>query len=295
MPTPLLDNRQLGPDVGRANLLTNGGFENWQRGNGPYTANGNFTADRWQLFLSGSGTGSVQKDTANMNTGLACLMVTPGGTQTLPPPANAQANGTAIIQYIEDYPSLRNRVMTLSMRVASVDGSICQLLENDGVVQVNSSTFTMSSGGSYQTITFTFTVSASASRLYLGVMFGSTAAWRIDNAMLVVGSQVADYVPMHPADDMIRCLRYYEISQTSLRIYATAASQYQTQGVVWRQMKAVAPTVTLTQGTQVANASAPTYYTWPGFETSGGRVELNSVAAGEVYSTFIKVVAEANP
>ena len=29
--------------------------------------------------------------------------------------------------------------------------------------------------------------------------------------MLVVGSQPADYVPLHPADDLARCLRYYEI------------------------------------------------------------------------------------
>src|SRR5215831_3274209 len=31
-------NDNLGPDVARANLLTNGGFEIWQRGNGPITA-----------------------------------------------------------------------------------------------------------------------------------------------------------------------------------------------------------------------------------------------------------------
>ena len=37
MPTPLLRNRQIGSDVARANLLTNGGFEIWQRGGGPFT------------------------------------------------------------------------------------------------------------------------------------------------------------------------------------------------------------------------------------------------------------------
>jgi hypothetical protein len=28
--------------------------------------------------------------------------------------------------------------------------------------------------------------------------------------MLVMGSAAADYVPLHPADDLLRCLRYYE-------------------------------------------------------------------------------------
>src|SRR5215467_15380555 len=34
-----ITNAKLGPDVARANLLTNGGFEIWQRGNGPFVGN----------------------------------------------------------------------------------------------------------------------------------------------------------------------------------------------------------------------------------------------------------------
>ena len=36
IPNGSISNAQLGPDVARANLLTNGGFEIWQRGAGPF-------------------------------------------------------------------------------------------------------------------------------------------------------------------------------------------------------------------------------------------------------------------
>jgi len=42
------------------------------------------------------------------------------------------------------------------------------------------------------------------------VSFALPCTAYIDNAMLVVGSQPADYVPLHPADDLARCLRYYQ-------------------------------------------------------------------------------------
>src|SRR5215217_228252 len=49
-------NAKLGPDTARANLLTNGGFEQWQRGAGPFVtaASGIFTADRWQSQMGGA-------------------------------------------------------------------------------------------------------------------------------------------------------------------------------------------------------------------------------------------------
>src|SRR5215510_13632472 len=47
-------NAKLGLDVNRENLLTNGGFEIWQRGNGPLTTG--YTTDRWLINLGGTST-----------------------------------------------------------------------------------------------------------------------------------------------------------------------------------------------------------------------------------------------
>src|SRR5262252_4977444 len=52
-------NAKLGTDTARLNLVTNGGFEIWQRGNGPFTATGVYGPDRWQLGITGTDTLSV--------------------------------------------------------------------------------------------------------------------------------------------------------------------------------------------------------------------------------------------
>src|SRR5215831_5826278 len=80
MATPQLDNRQLGTDTARLNLLTNGGFEIWQRGTsiGPTQASAGYHADRWYIS-GGGGTGTIAsaKDAANRDTwGAACAAVT---------------------------------------------------------------------------------------------------------------------------------------------------------------------------------------------------------------------------
>jgi hypothetical protein len=69
-------NPLLGPSAQRPNLLTNGGMELWQRGNGPFTGSV-WACDRWQLSLGGTSTMSVSKDTTNQDTGSqACAAVT---------------------------------------------------------------------------------------------------------------------------------------------------------------------------------------------------------------------------
>ncbi len=50
MPTPLLDNRQLGPDTARLNLLTTGVASGLTGGNATYLTNANGNA--WFAFES---------------------------------------------------------------------------------------------------------------------------------------------------------------------------------------------------------------------------------------------------
>ena len=61
-----ITNAQLGPDVARASLLTNGGFEVWQRGAGGVPCGG-FCADGWIVANSAPATISVSQDAANVD------------------------------------------------------------------------------------------------------------------------------------------------------------------------------------------------------------------------------------
>jgi hypothetical protein len=76
--------------------------------------------------------------------------------------------------------------------------------------------------------------------------------------MLVVGSQAANYVPMHPADDLARCLRYYEHIPSPAGYVAsgyTAAGGSLRSAYPFRVPKAVTPTVTKVGTWNVANTT----------------------------------------
>src|SRR5262245_38938180 len=177
-------NAKLGTDTARANLLTNGGFEIWQRGNGPVTATNTYTADRWILTISASDTLSVSRDTANVDSGsqycAACVYTRSTGA-------------TVVQQQLADaYLGLRGRTVTFSVRVKTSTGNAVRLRINDGVTGVQNGAY-HSGGGQYETITLTYAIAATATALNAAVQFDASCTAYVDNAMLVVGSVAADY------------------------------------------------------------------------------------------------------
>jgi hypothetical protein len=224
-------NAKLAADTARANLLTNGGFEIWQRGAGAFTADGAYTADRWQLALNVV-TASVTRDNVASDSGSQYnLQIVASG-----------ASGTASLwQKLENSLQLRGRTVTLSARVKASAVSKVRVSLYDGTQFFGTANTTTS----YETLTLTTVLSGSATdiRAYIVVDFGCTA--NIDNAMLVVGSVVADYAPLHPADDLGRCLRYYEVI-TGAAQFATGYLPSTTSGrySLRYSPKAVTPTIT---------------------------------------------------
>jgi len=109
-PRQQVPNYELQSDTARLNLLTNGGFEIWQRGNGPFTTNFAASADRWFLNASGNDTNSVSKNTANVDVGSqACAAITyTRGTGTV---------GGMYQLFQNDNFSFAGRTITLSARV----------------------------------------------------------------------------------------------------------------------------------------------------------------------------------
>jgi hypothetical protein len=199
-------NAALGPDVARANLLTNGGFEYWQRGTGPFVTNGLLSADRWVFALAGTDTLSVSRDTANVDTGsLACAACTfVLGT-------GAGVSGLTQGQKTTDGAQVRGRTVALSLRVkTSTAGAVRASIGSDGTGAVTVYSSFHTGNGAYQTLSVTATIPADATVVNSGVVFAASCTAYLDNASLVVGSQPANYVPLHPADDLARCLRYYQ-------------------------------------------------------------------------------------
>src|SRR5215471_12459380 len=133
-------NAKLGTDTARLNLLTNGGFEIWQRGNGPFTANTAYTADRWIIGLAGTDTLSVSRDTTNVdpagsNASAAC-------TFTLGTGAGA-TNLRQGLQTSSDQVSVGGRTLSFSARVRTSVANAVRLGFNN--YYVNTSDFTSSS------------------------------------------------------------------------------------------------------------------------------------------------------
>jgi hypothetical protein len=265
-------NAKLASDTDRTNLLTNGGFEIWQRGTGPFTGNVH-TADRWDIGLGGSDTMSVSADTVNVDNGsqraAACTYVRNSGN-------------TSFYQTLKTSDeSLAGRVVTFSVRVkTSTANSVTAIIAGD--VSGATSSGLHSGGGTWQTLTASATVNVNATSVLPVVQFQQSCTAYVDNAMLVVGSQYADYAPLHPADDLARCLRYYEVAQPAALGYAAMGFAYATTNIVaplaYKTVKAVAPTVTL-------SAAAA----WQTAATNGAGLAATVVAPGQVSSTTCNI------
>jgi len=254
-----IGNAELGPDVARANLLTNGGFEIWQRGNGPITIGGQYAADRWGNGFTGTDSLSISRDTSNADTAF--------GSTSCAVCAFTLGNGAGVssINQAVKEAQLANRLVTLSIRVRTSTPNAVRAAMHNGTAWTYGTVH--SGSGTYETLTVTITGTAS---IFVGVSFTASCTAYVDNAMLVVGSQPANYVPLHPADDLSRCLRYYEVdSGTSVPIgtaqaYGTGAFQLM---VRFRAIKAVVPTVTVSAVSDfgVMNATGGANLTVTGF------------------------------
>lgn len=251
-----IPNANLRSDVARANQLVNGGFEIWQRTGSPFTVSGNYSADRWMPSISNTNTVSITKDTTNVDVASAASMAV---VHTF------NVGTTRILQRMEALtPLWGGRTVTFSVRVKTTVAATVRPVIYNGSAYVTGSPHT--GDGTWQTLTFTVTLNAGSPDFYVGVEFyGPSCTAYLDNAMLVFGSVAADYVPLHPADDLARCQRYYEVSSALNAQYMGTGHAYSTGGwigVVAGDFvtKPVAPTVTFSPAStwSVTNAAGST-------------------------------------
>ena len=279
-------NYELQTDTARLNLLTNGGFEIWQRGTGPFTAVGVHSADRWVVSPGGSSTMSVSRDGTNIDP-------QGGGQYSAAVTYTHNAESFFYQPLYSESTHLRGRTISASVRVRTSTANAVRLAIYDGVYTYGAF---HTGDGTWQTLTVTRAVSGS--QCDVRIAFDASCTAYVDNAMLVVGSVPADYAPLHPADDLARCLRYYERvgdgSEILIAGWSGAASEAIGGFLRWTR-KAVTPTVTNsgTWGTVNCNQPVTASGTVAGCQlyttsTASGHVQFTS--SGSAYQTV-----EANP
>jgi|SRR5215469_1855897 len=268
-----VDNIIPNPNLaGGANLLTNGGFEVWQRGNGPFSASGVLTADRWRMNLAGTDTLTINRANAPVGSyGQYAL----SANFTL---GTSGATPTQIFQGLSrsDGYALQGKTVSYSIYVSTgIPNAVRAYLASDGTGGVvQQSAFNSGAPNNAQVLTVTYPVPADATFLNVGLFFYATSAPAIDNAMLVIGPTPVDFVPMNPADDFFRCLRYYEIigtpgvAPTELGVGRAFST---TQALIFfrYQQKAVSPTLVTVGSPQLTSAT-------------GGTIALSNSAATNV-------------
>jgi hypothetical protein len=284
IPGGSITNAMLGADVARDSLLTNGGFEVWQRGNGPFSASGAYCADRWSLA---PGSGSSFSNVLKVNS------PAPGGGQYSLNGTYTHSAASYILQQIKTSEgglgggpgAGAGVVLSLSMYVTTATANAVRIgLQTDGTGgTITYSAFHTGAGGFARLTVANIAVPTDATFVSVLIALSASCTFYVDNAMLVVGSQAANYVPMHPADDLARCLRYYEIIGDASQV--PIISGYNTAGLAqyttfpYKVQKAITPTVTKNGTWGVSNCGQPSV---TNFSVQGVTAQVTVTATGGV-------------
>jgi hypothetical protein len=284
-------NLELGRDTSRVNQMVNGGFEIWQRGNGPFT--GAYSADRYYVGVAGTDTVSVTRNTATVDAGSKVSMQV-AYTRVI--------GGSNIYQQLmaTDGHQLGGRTLSASVRVRAGVAGHCYLLftaTGTGVVGVQSAFHP--GGNTWQTLTCpALFVPTDFTYVLFEIVFSQTDTLYFDNAMIVMGNQPADYVPLPPADDLARCLRYYQQTPPGA---IWIIQGYGAAGQVWyhwlptQVRMAVAPTATKVGTFGASNCNQPTIYST---DPAGITFYCTATALGSYFiqaSASAYYTLEANP
>ena len=261
-------NAKLGTDTARLNLLTNGGFEVQQRG-GAAVATG-YCADRWLL---GPGAGSA------FSAGATGGVLPPTGSSIAESVTYTHSAASSISQKLEGQ-QLAGLTVSFSMMVRCNAANAVRLRIDNNIGGGGTPGGYHPGDNTWQKLTVTQAISAGAvTSVYATIEFNATCIAYLDNAMLVVGSVAADYAPLHPADDLARCLRYYEVYGSG---QIASGMHYSTTTTIYflpiRVQKSVTPTVTVTNPGNL----------W-GYTSTATGIAYTSVSADSVTAQALRI------
>lgn len=196
----------------RTNLLTNGGRERWQRGTGSFTATGAYTADRWRIELAGTDTITVTQESGSTNK-KANSQFSLKAVFTL----GSGAGASRIYERLaisDDWYGLLAQALAYvdSVKLGSGVASAVRVgVKTDGTGGTTTYSGYHGNNTNFEELSpASITVPTDATYVEVGVYFAASCTAYLDNAMLVLGSVAADYAPLHPAQEMERCERYFQ-------------------------------------------------------------------------------------
>ena len=177
------------------NLLINGDFQVWQRGESFSGGVLKYTADRWQM---GWGT-DVDITVEKVDNGIKV--------------SSNVASASPIRQYIENPERLAGKTLTLSFEIAETTGTVNVYYNAGSSIQLGS----VSEVGVHS---FTFTCPSSVTKLCIFLQTPSTAisSFVLKWTKLELGSVATPFVPRLYGEELALCQRYNFVSNSSIRI-----------------------------------------------------------------------------
>lgn len=261
----------LGPDAYRANLLTNGGFETWLRGPGPFTLNSRYTADRWMPAWGASSFTQIAQDSTHVHGtstyAMACVYT--------------HVSPSQIKQAIEDWRSVIGQWVTFGLWVNCFVASAVRLAITEGVAGTLGAYHTGGGGWEFLTVSHLFSGVTTEATVYIAL--DASGSFVFDSGTVVLGQVASEYQYEHPAAAQDRAQRYYEaVGQDSAADVVVAgygngtgvAVAYET--ISFRTEKSAIPTVTV-NGTW-AKTNAPANPTHGAQSRDGVRLDLASTS-----------------
>jgi len=224
--------------AGRKNLIINGGFDVWQRGTS-FTTSAEYTADRWQLQLSG-GTSTVTQQTFTVGQ----TEVPDNPTYYLKMNTTTGDNNCGMFHRVEDVRNGAGQNVTISFWAKGTNpaGGTFDLMSSQRFGAGGSShveiTTPLTVTSSWAKYTHTFSLASisgktmgTGSSLVLIIRQSagdtSTTAWNLNiaNVQLELGSVATDFEHRSYGEELALCQRYYEV------IADGSVSQVQTFGI----------------------------------------------------------------
>jgi len=214
------------------NLLINGGFEIWQRGNSFTGTSNMFTADMWKFGGSSAGY-TLTRESSELHSGEYSLKIVITSTSK------------TLKQKIENYKEVKGKPISFSAWVKSSVASKVRLRIQDNEGQTYSS---YNSGTGWEKLTVTRTPTSAITELYVYFEFDGTSGLTAytDDAMMVLGSEPIGFTPRSPGLEQALCERWYE-EESNVYENANTINHYLYLVVRFRNKKSATPgTITFT-------------------------------------------------
>lgn len=286
--------------IKQLNLLTNGGFEMWQRGAGPFNTNGVYGPDKWYVDIFGTDTLQVDREgvikKSNSLYSAKCAFVLGTG-----------AGATAIyntIKISDGFHHLLGKITSLRFPVyATAASAVRVFVRSDGTGGTTTYSGYHTGNSAWADLdVINITIPSDATYIEVGVKFAASVTAYLDNAMHIPGSIAADYMPLHPAEEMARCQRYLEVigqDASGAIVFSgngTGAGAAYYYNLPFKVEKAATPTVTINGTWTVSNCGQPGVAIQ---DKTGARITVSASAAGTFYTlnsaAGCNIAVEANP